>query len=400
MGAGGQPAPSQRLSSGELAVWVKEVPPLAGRRLTFAPGPAAAEGRAKAAPQGILSNGRITVRIDAKTGAISSLRDESLGVELVEPGSAGLNSYWYLPGSDLKGLATNGPVKISVGEPGPLVASLRIESDAPGCKQLVREVRLIDGADRVELFDVLDKQAIRTKEGVHIGFPFHVPGGTLRMDIPWAVVQPEKDQIPGSCKNWFTLQRWADVSNAEYGVTFALVDAPLVEVGKITANLIGSQTNPNAWLDRVEPSQTLYSWVMNNHWHTNYKAEQDGPTVFRYAIRPHRGYAADEAARFGMSISQPLVVARAAGPAMTEPRLRVEPAGVLVTALKPSDDGRAWIVRLFGASGKPERATLTWADPQPAALWTSDTSERPRDRINTPIDVPAWGIVTLRAELP
>ena len=60
-------------------------------------------------------------------------------------------------------------------------------------------------------------------------------------------------------------------------------------VGGITANLLGSQSNPNAWIEHLAPSQTLYSWPMNNHWHTNYKADQEGPTVFRYVILPHTG---------------------------------------------------------------------------------------------------------------
>ena len=91
-------------------------------------------------------------------------------------------------------------------------------------------------------------------------------------------------------------------------MTWATLDAPLVEVGGITADLIGSSRNdPAGWLDKLEPSQTLYSWVMNNHWHTNYRADQDGPTTFRYALLPHRQYDAVAAQRFGIECSQPLV---------------------------------------------------------------------------------------------
>ena len=106
------------------------------------------------------------------------------------------------------------------------------------------------------------------------------------MDVGWAAVRPELDQIPASCKNWFSVQRWVDISNDRYGVTWSPVDAPLVEVGGITANLIGSQTNPDVWIQHLQPSQTIYSWVMNNHWHTNYRAEQEGPTVFRLCHPP------------------------------------------------------------------------------------------------------------------
>jgi alpha-mannosidase len=128
-------------------------------------------------------------------------------------------------------------------------------------------------------------------------------------------------------------------------------------------------------------------------------AVQEGPTVFRYALRPHPGpYSAIDAYRFGVGCSQPLVVAPAAGAAPLAPRLRVEPADVVVTALKPSEDGRAWVVRLFGAAGRPCRAKLTWSEPAPACLRLSDAEERAGAAVIGPVDVPAWGIITLRAE--
>ena len=71
---------------------------------------------------------------------------------------------------------------------------------------------------------------------------------------------------------------------------------------------------------------------------------------------------------------------------------------MVVTAFKPSDDGKAWIVRLFGASGKTEKVKLAWSSPAPQQLWLSDTSEHPREKAPSPVTVPGWGIVTLRAE--
>jgi len=37
----------------------------------------------------------------------------------------------------------------------------------------------------------------------------------------------------------------------------------------------------------------------------------------------------------------------------------------VITALEPSDDGKAWIVRLFGASVKTEKIKLAWTNPAP-----------------------------------
>jgi hypothetical protein len=346
-----------------------------------------------------LSSPDYLVKLDPQTGGVKSLIARKSGRELVSPTAAtGLNDFFYLPGADLKKVQRNGAPHVRIKESGPLVASLLIESEAPGCKRLIREVRLIDGVDRVELINTIDKLPIRQKEGLHFGYGFNVPKGNVRFDVGWAVVRPELDQIPASCKNWFSVQRWVDISNDKFGVTWAPLDAPLVELGDITANLIGSQTDWRVWIQHLAPSQTIYSWVMNNHWHTNYRADQEGPTIFRYAICAHGPFAADEAARFGQSYSQPLLAVPAGGERPGPPRLKVSSSKVLVAGLKPTDDGRGWLVRLFGASGQPERVNLTWSKPTPHQLWLSDTTEKALNPAPRNIEVPGWGLVTMRAE--
>ena len=122
-------------------------------------------------------------------------------------------------------------------------------------------MRVVDGLDRVEIIDKVDKLPVRTPEGLHFGFEFNVPDAMVRINSPMAVVEPEVDQLPGACKNWFSVERWVDVANADYGVTWATVDAPLVEMGGLTANLLRSQPNPKAYLKTIQPSPRLYSWI-------------------------------------------------------------------------------------------------------------------------------------------
>ncbi len=114
---------------------------------------------------------------------------------------------------------------------------------------------------------------------------------------------------------------------------------------------------------------------------------------------PHGPFSAEAAAKFGVSASQPLIVAPAPGQAVSEPRLRVESSSVLATAFKPSDDGKAWIVRLFGASGKTEQTKVTFADPAAKTIWLSDNSKRPSVPVSGSIEVSAFSIVTLRADI-
>ena len=60
-------------------------------------------------------------------------------------------------------------------------------------------------------------------------------------------MRPEIDQLPGSCKNWLTVGRWVDIANRQFGITWVTRDAPLIQVGGLTATLLNSQTNPRVW---------------------------------------------------------------------------------------------------------------------------------------------------------
>ena len=403
----GRRVPSQRLASGELVFLAKDMPPFASRRYRVTEGQS--HVASQAAAQGpTLTNGAVCLRVDEKTGGIVELMVKGVDGNFADTSEdEALNDYLYLIGDDLKGLRHNDAVTIRTGEAGPLVASLVIESPAPGCKKLTRELRVVAGLDYVEIINTVDKERLQArsyharegKESVNFAFPFAVPDGEMLLDIPLGVMRPEADQMASACKNWFTVGRWADVSNADRGITWVTLDAPLLQVGGLTATLLNSQTDPNVWRACVEPTQTLYSWAMNNHWGTNYRAYQEGPTVFRFVLRPHRKADAAEASRFATGFSQPLLVAPAAGKSpAARPLLTVEPADVLVTCLKPSDDGRALIVRLFGASDQARSARLKWSGRKPAATFLSDTSERAGKSVSGPVDVPACGLVALRVE--
>lgn len=404
----GGPVPSQRLKSGELVMLAADVPPLAARRYTLQKGAPHAGGAAVTADDAAatLDNGVLRLRVDPQTGGIAELRLAGLDANLADNADGQtLNEYLYFIGEDPAKARGAEKVRIRVGEAGPLVASLVIESEAPGCRMLTREIRLAAGQDTVEIINTLDKERLvarryhdkRAKESLNFGFPFAVPGGQVRLDVPFGVIRPEADQIPSACKNWFTVGRWADVSNDAFGVTWVTLDAPLVQVGGLTANLLNSQTNPDVWRKEVGPTQKLYAWAMNNHWGTNYRAFQEGPHVFRFLLRPHQAYDPAAAARLAIAAGQPLlpVAARGQQPPAAPP-VAIPGDDVLLTGLKPGDDGKSLILRLWGAAGKD--ASVDLAPGSKTALHLSDISEQPKEKITGPVSVPAWGLVTVRVE--
>ena len=252
----------------------------------------------------------------------------------------------------------------------------------------------------MEIVNTVDKLPIREKEGLHFGFGYHVPDGVMRVDVPYGVVRPEIDQLPGACRNWFSVQRWVDVSNADYGVTWVTLDAPLMEAGGITANLLGALTGSPLWKTHLAPSTTPYSWAMNNHWFTNYRADQEGPTVFRYFIWPHdRSFVAGDAAARARECAQPLLVLPARGQPNPAPPVRfASNAAVSITAFKPSEDGEGWIARLLNYAGQPQQLKWYPMEGGVQTAWYSDATERPLKLAGKAIELPRFGVVTVRLE--
>jgi alpha-mannosidase len=140
---------------------------------------------------------------------------------------------------------------------------------------------------------------------------------------------------------------------------------------------------------------------MNNYWETNYKASQEGPTTFRYAIRPHDGFDGAEATKFGVEMGQPLIpVAGARGSVRRPSLLRIRPDDVMASILKPSRDGKAWILRLFNPTETSHRVTLAWGEPSPTKVFLSDLAEKERGVLGEGVEIAPYEIVTIRAQLP
>lgn len=408
-----KPVPSQRLSTGELAVLVKSLPPYSCKRFMISKGKAFTEGAVKIYENSI-NNGLVSLRIDPQTGAIAELKSVATqNVNFVNSASGyGLNDYAFLESDKINTIQKISKVQISVKEKGTLVASLLIESEAQGCNKLIREIRVLAGQEQVELINILDKKRASIspkpgdwtfaqkggKESVNFAFPFQVPNGIVKLDVPYGVMQPEKDQIPSACKNWLTAGRWADVSNQENGVALITLDAPLFEVGGITAVMLGSQTNPEVWRKHIEPTQTLFSWAINNHWGTNYRAYQEGMITFRYALWPHKQFSAYENSRYAIGLSQPLLVKEASENTAAISGIYPDQPQIIVTAFKPCDDGKGRMLTLFNSSDSPVKSKLMSGRNPIQHVWLTNSGEDKTAEVSSDIEIPAWGVVMIRVE--
>lgn len=330
MGPDGQSVPSQRLGTGELAFLARDVPALghreyrveAGEAPTFVPfkddespasRPSAGQGETGASGGLRISTAHYTLGIDEATAAITSLRHRATGRELVDAGTGPFNQYIYIPGRDPARAIPQGTGAVRLVDAGPLVWTVEITTPGEGLREpVLTRVRLIRGLDRVELSNRISKEWILDPEAVLFRFPFAVENPRVRIDAPFGSFRPEADQTPGASKNYLSVQRWVDISSssgsdATGGITLTTLDAPLIQLGEI-------RTDPivYGWLEEIQPSATLYSYVMNNYWETNYRAAQDDEVTFRYRFRAHGQFQEEDAERFALEEARPLLV-RATG---------------------------------------------------------------------------------------
>lgn len=388
---------TQRLSSGELAFLASEIPVLGCRQYRLKK-----SGKANVPMSQIgvtqLDNGVVKVKVDPQSGDVVSLVLD--GVEYVDSRStSAINSYRYLHADDSPGRATKASnCQIVCKENGPLIYSILVKSDAEGCNSLEREVRLVKGSSVVELTNVLDKQAIMDKEGVHFGFAFDVPNGITKVNIPWGVMELEKEQLPAANRNWIAMQRWLDVSNADKGITWCSLNACVFESGDLTADKMGDAMSAS-WLKKIQPSTTFYSWALNNHWYTNFPLSQEGKITFKYRLAPHHGaYDVVKATRFGLEQFRPLVVVQTKEKFKRPDTFVLTDEDVFLSTFKTVDKGRAAIIRLYSVAGVDKSVSIDWKGRRPKKCYYVINNDEYMAVDCTKIKIPAKGMISLRVE--
>ncbi len=388
---------SQRLSTGELVFLAKDVPALGSAHFRVMKGAAVQEGGCSV--QGTtLENEFLQVRLDEKTGNIVSVQRKGEAYNYIDTSvDGGANSFAWLPANkDLPHADT--VTAVSVVEKGPLVVELRVDSKAKGCRSVSRSVRLVSGLPWVEISNTVDKLPWEEKDGIHFGFGFNIPQSTTKVDIPWGVMEVEKDQWKQGNRNWLTLQRWLDVSNQTHGVTWCSLDAPLFEYGNRWANIALGWGGQGPWQKKLAASSTIYSWVMNNHWHTNFPTTQEGPVTFRYRMYPHSKFDIVDSNRFGLGQAQPLVHVVAGKDPKLSPVLAIDNERVYVTVLKSTARDNEMIVRLRSVSDKEETLTLTYPARQPSKVCICNLEEIPGEEIRGAFAIRPYGQMTLKIE--
>ncbi len=373
----GRAVACQKWPDGTLMFVATDVPQSGYKTYSFRPDPKAFPIAAQPmAGDGILENKYYRLVFDPKTGGIKSITDKELGRELIDQTApSSFNEYLYQRFETTRhsvAPVSYTPQKAELkGFRGNLASMMVSTVKAVGCELITQKVILYNNIKRVDFLLNINKSPsgrslndfrqgnAKNKEALFYCLPFSVPDFTIHHELPGAVVQPITDQFNGSATDYYGIQHFTDLSNKNFGITLATVDAPLVEYGRPRAAEWGKPDGYEHIMKKSENSR-VYLYLLNNMFFTNIRMSQPGPMSFRWSVRSHAGnWKTGGASRFGWETSHPLeALMLPAGnpgklPASRYSFLSIDRENITCTTIKPAEaNGTGIICRFFELKGE------------------------------------------------
>ncbi|MCB0556731.1 MAG: hypothetical protein KDD02_24510, partial [Phaeodactylibacter sp.] len=367
----GREAPAQQLgnrSDGTYwAIWVEQAPAFGVKKYVIDLGEEESEtaplSKALESTPPILENQWYRLQFDKDRGAVASLYDKELSLELVDPGAP-----WQLGEfinerlgnrSQLEGRKLDDYQRFSLDtiwydgfEPGPIWDAVRFKGESstffsPNGYDI--EFRLFHTSKRVGLAYEVIKRPIIEPEGIYLAFPFQLDDGKIFCEVPGGVMEAGKGQLPGSANDWNTMQNFVSVRNAGAQIVFGSHEVPLAQFGAI---------NTGRFLAGAGPDSThIFSWPMNNYWTTNFNADQRGGHEWSYYLTSSKETSNSFATHFGWGARVPFP-ARVLPPgqpgtdALKGSLIQGFPDNVLLANARPEEGRNSLVLQLRELDGK------------------------------------------------
>ena len=371
-----------------------------------------------------LENAFYRVELDPSSGAVRSIFDKELGKELVNAASPyRFDQYLYVSGGDkppynrlIFGDARLPAPELIIHEargghlvsvertPFGVIASLG--SSNLNTPKVQTNIILFDSQKKIEFLNHVEKNKVYTKEGVYFAFPFAADNPQIRYDLQDGYVDPTRDLLPGAAKEWFSAQHWIAVQQGDVTAALVPADAELFTLGDIVRGKWPMQLD--------EHRGTVFSYVMNNYWHTNYAAAQGGDFTFRYVLTSGRNLEPGQLSRMGWEEMTPLETNEIIenDKEVSPPRpldkaqasfLQVSQANVILVNWKTAEDGRGVILRFLEVAGDSSQVEVKIPILQVQSAWVCNAMEENQQALSTDahgltFSVKPFQIVTVRVE--
>jgi hypothetical protein len=172
------------------------------------------------------------------------------------------------------------------------------------------------------------------------------------------------------------------------GIKIAIMAAGMSLIVPAVARAVLTQSAPDLWSEGT------------GRWLQGYARSISGEAISYHSAQPDINSALlVRAKRFGLEMSQPLIAAPAdPGRSVADSLFEVRPDAVIVSSVRPSKDGKALMIRLYNASDSVQSAALVWRSYQASRTGLSSPFEEKGPPVSGAIELPPFGLVTLRAE--
>jgi hypothetical protein len=254
-----------------------------------------------------------------------------------------------LPVADLK-ISTAQQGKVTTVKKTPWGTELVMISSAAHTPTIRTEIRLFDGERKIQIWDHVEKESVEAPEGVYFAFPFAATPARIRYETLNTWIDPEKDQLPGANKEWFSAQHWVSVSSPKATIGLTLDEAPLLTLGDINRGL---------WPKTLTiHNGSVFSYVMNNYDGDDERPFQGGGFDFHYSITSDSTFQPDRLARFSREETSPLESEQETDmdkqswsneplPAASGGFVKIDNPHVILATWKGAEDGRGAILRFY-----------------------------------------------------
>ncbi|HMX41336.1 MAG TPA: hypothetical protein PKD78_13450, partial [Saprospiraceae bacterium] len=148
------------------------------------------------------------------------------------------------------------------------------------CARFVMRCTHHTRSQHIDLQVTMEKKAIREKESLHIALPLGgLPGG---LAYNGGLHYPES-QLPGSNREFICIEDSLSLATPFGTWQMQSADIALIEIGKPIDET--SHNGVKIWARHPQQASNLFLYVLNNYWHTNYKADQAGNIQFTFSLQ-------------------------------------------------------------------------------------------------------------------
>lgn len=184
---------------------------------------------------------------------------------------------------------------------GSVFITAKLSYELPGTRYYSVFLKIYKTAPLLEARVCLHKDSVWDPENLYVALPFITDGSSETfVDKTGCILRPGIDQLPGTCQNFYLIQNGLVRTGKDTDVIVCTKDAPLVSFGKREAAPIRLCDGKNLELN----SSTPYSWIMNNFWETNFKADLGGFYEFTYTVATGKYPSPEQAMEYCKAINE------------------------------------------------------------------------------------------------